>query len=76
MMMRSEAGSGDAVADDADVQEQQRSVQEDGADPERAVRGRTPEGSSLEADPADAQDQTMEVILDDDEMIPDGGDEA
>lgn len=65
MMMESDAGGQAAAspmdADAADVQEQQRPAQDEPIDPEQSIRENLPDGSSIESDPADAQDQSMEV---------------
>lgn len=61
------AGSADNDADTADVQDQLRSDREDGVDPEQIVEQRLPDGASIEADAADVQDQSLEVVVDDDD---------
>jgi len=54
----------DAAAD-ADFQEQQRPEVEEGFDPERTAETAPPTGASTEADPADLQEQSEEVLEDD-----------
>ncbi|WP_228479713.1 hypothetical protein [Microbacterium abyssi] len=62
MMMESDAGTAaDADADGADVQEQQRPAQDDAIDPEQVVSETRPDGSRIDADPADVQEQALEV---------------
>lgn len=52
-------------ASEGDVQEQRRDPNEEGFDPEATAEATTPDGSSTEADPADMQEQFMEVPEDD-----------
>lgn len=55
----------DAGADDADRQEQQRPAQEAGIDPEQTAADPGPDGTRIDADPADVQDQSTEVTDED-----------
>lgn len=53
------------AADEADVQEQQRPAQDDGVDPEQVAEDVVPDGTRIDADAADVQDQSMDVTEED-----------
>lgn len=67
MTMESDAGrnaadnTADTHADAADVQEQQRPVQESEVDPEQVGGEAYPDGTRTDADAADLQEQSIEV---------------
>lgn len=48
-------------ASEGDLQEQQRDPIEDRFDPEQPAEMSAPDGSSVEADPADVQEQSVQV---------------
>jgi hypothetical protein len=66
MMTARDGADTTSEASDADVQEQQRSALEDGFDPEQTAESNAPDGSRIDADPADVQEQTLEVPEEDD----------
>jgi hypothetical protein len=58
---RTQASTEVPAADDADVQEQQRLIRDDGADPEQMTSDVPPDTTRMDADPADVQEQSIEV---------------
>lgn len=63
--MTGDATDAGLEASDGDVQEQRRDPIEDALDPEQTAEASAPEGSSTEADPADVQEQSLEIPEDD-----------